>query len=75
MADKLKDFPANRRNLNINRFLDGAVWHLKRGVDFSTDTGAMRQCLYAAARRLGVKARVQMVDGNNLVVQATKKKK
>lgn len=58
MAKTISDFKFPSRWHKDNKwtkYLDGQVWELQRGVDFTTEIAAARAALYMANKRLGSK--------------------
>ena len=49
----------------------GQIWGLQYMVDFDCQGNSLRQRLYAAAKRRGVKVRVSVLANGDVVVQRT----
>jgi hypothetical protein len=66
MAKELDGFPEQSRCelVGWGRFLDGKVWSIRRGVDFHTETNAVRAGVNMAKFRLGLDGvvRTRIVD-------------
>ena len=77
MAHILDTFPDDGGPMNgrvqypWGDWLDGQVWQLNRGVDFSSTPAEFRSQVYAAARRHKVSVRCAVLDSNILVIQAS----
>ena len=48
----------------FDEWFDGAWWKLERHVDFEVKTSSMRQAVFTAARRRGLKVRTRMHPTN-----------
>jgi hypothetical protein len=75
MAEKLASFPKPERHgpsemYPWDEWLDGSIWKLVRGDDFTTKTKSFQYQVYAKAARRDVNVRVSVRDGNTLVIQA-----
>lgn len=74
MATKLKKFefskgrPRGAGGSRFDKYLNGEIWRLERGVDYKSDASTGNY-LYVLAKRRGKKANVRFVDGG-IVIQA-----
>ena len=69
----LKDFKFLKevaRGSKYDKFLDGKIYKLERGVDFSFNPINMRIYLYRAARKLNKHARTSIINETTIIVQA-----
>ncbi|MFE1024973.1 hypothetical protein ACFW5I_10460 [Streptomyces sp. NPDC058818] len=55
-------------------WMDGSMWHLKRGVDYQTTTKVFRDIVYNAARRGGRTVHTRVID-NGIVITFPKGEK
>ena len=53
----------------FDQWFDGQIWKLEYMVDFDCQVVSIRQSLYAAARRRGIKVKVAVSANKNVVVQ------
>ena len=53
-----------------DQWLNGNVWELLEGVDFTNDLQRMRVQTYVAAGKRGLKARTSQSGPNKLIIQA-----
>jgi hypothetical protein len=77
VARKLKSFPGRRatsRAYPWEQWLDGSVWLLRSGEDYSITTDSMRAAVSRAAKQAGKRARTSVVEDDDgteaLAVQA-----
>lgn len=72
MAKELKEFPADGRGRTARydweTWLNGKVWQLEAGADFTSKAGSMRTLIYSHARKAGGTARIQIQEGGKIVV-------
>lgn len=68
MAERIEEFPAGTRH-PWGEWLDGQVWKLTPGVDFTASTESMRVSAHRAAARRGVRVRATC-EGGDLILQA-----
>lgn len=76
MATLLKTFPPPTRlhyNTISPKWLDGRIWKLKMGRDFTNPN--IVWSIRMAARRMGVKVKVGSMKDGAVVVQALKRKR
>lgn len=71
---KLRGFKFDRkkrpnRKYDWAKILNGEIWHLRKGTDFTIEDESMRAQAHVNAREKGVKVRTSIVD-DGLVVQA-----
>jgi hypothetical protein len=61
-----KDWPARAANQKYpwDEWLDGDIWQLTPGEDFTAATEMFRRQCYSAARGRGGKARASLQDGH-----------
>ena len=52
-----------------DQWFDGQIWKLQHMVDFDCEVVSIRQSLYAAARRRGIKVKVAVLVNGDVVVQ------
>jgi hypothetical protein len=74
MAEVLDGFPkgnrkGKRNDPKWNQWLDGRVWKLVRGVDFSCAPQSFRANAHSRAECRGLKIR-GVIDGDIIVIQA-----
>lgn len=72
MAVVVRDLPERkygRRGRWPDKFLDGQVWRLKQGEDFTTSVNSARTYVTQCAAKAGVKIATRL-DGEYLYVQA-----
>lgn len=71
MAKKLKTFPLPPKGVRIDweSLIDGSVYELTKGVDFSSEIETARSSAFQAARNRGLKVRTSIRDEYTLVVQ------
>jgi hypothetical protein len=66
MAEVLKKFEFEMRGRPTkypwDRWLDGRIWKLERGVDFQPEPQNFRQCVYSAAYSRNKRVRVSFTD-------------
>lgn len=75
MAEIIDEFPvSHHRNSKHpwDTWLDGRVWKIKQGEDCTVETDKFTRSVYAAARNRGLKARIRVLNGDTLVIQARK---
>ena len=54
-----------------HQWLNGKVWKLLEGTDYTCTIGSIRACLYTAAKRRGMVARTNVIlKGKGIIVQA-----
>lgn len=78
MAEKLNEFPGGNRTKGGGKYpwdewLDGSVWLLRQGEDFSTSMISFRATASKMAKRNGKKVRSRTVNdehGEGLAIQA-----
>lgn len=72
MAKILEEFTFARdtRNRPWDKWLDGQIWQLKKGVDFHGRITSMRGGASSQAKKRGKALRSHVVDDNTLVIQA-----
>lgn len=78
MAERLNEFPGGNRTRGGGKYpwddwLDGSVWLLRRGEDFSTSILSFRATASTMAKRSGKKLRSRAVsdeNGEGLAIQA-----
>jgi hypothetical protein len=74
MATVLTEFPerfvcGKRRGVSKwDKYLDGQVWRLESGVDFTTNPRGVQTALSVIAKRRGFKV-LTMTDGSAVVIQ------
>ena len=77
MAKTLKAFPRplpSTEKYPWDTWLDGQIWRLERGKDFSsTKAVSIRGSAYQAAAYRGKKLRTQLISDDVLIVQATER--
>lgn len=68
------EFPDGRRGRHDwETWLDGNIYKLTKGKDFTISCTNMRNIVYSAAHRRGLKIRISIVDNeSSLVIQAYK---
>lgn len=78
MAEVVKELPPNRQSQNSSgakhpwsEWLDGRVWKLKQGVDFSAEIRNFRSQVFCKAKERQRKVKTRIV-GEYLYIQATK---
>lgn len=72
MAKVVKEIPpvkSARRMYPWGKWLDGRVWQLTHGKDFVSKPNGMSQQVYAAAKKMGIKA-TTVVRGKNVYLKA-----
>jgi len=80
MAKKLKEFPATRTNRRFDtRWLDGGIWQLTAGVDYSCQTTSIRSSFTRYCTSAGGKSKTAIVpsrDGEpeRLIVQFVRRR-
>ena len=68
---KLESFQFGRRKgTKWDHLMDGGIYELKKGEDFTCAPSSMRTSLNNAARGFGKRFRSSIVDENTIVVQA-----
>lgn len=74
MAEILEsfDFPRKKWLYPTDEWLDGRIWKLTRGADFTGKVGSMDQYLRHAAKRMGVKVLISVRDDSTVIVQAVR---
>ena len=77
MASKLKQFTFRGRGRQASRhpwdeWLNGDIWKLVKGTDFSCRVESFRSMAYAAAHYRGLKFQSQ-IDGDTIVIRALEK--
>lgn len=74
MAKQLESFKFRTRGrvqkYPWNEWLDGSIWELKKGEDFTINTRIMRNSARSAADRRRVQIRTQIPNENTLIIQA-----
>lgn len=74
MAKVVKEIPNIRQmgpqKYPWNKWLDGRVWQLNGGKDFTSKPSGMAQQAYSAARKMGVKVQTA-IRGNRVFLKAT----
>jgi hypothetical protein len=78
MAEKLESFDfgghgGRRATYPWGEWLDGSIWKLTLGVDFSGSLNSFRNNIYVTARRKGRGVRLRIVEGA-IVLQAFERK-
>lgn len=72
MAKKLKKFEFRTNGSNIrypwDKWTDGSIWQLTAGGDFTTTPKTFRTAVYAHAKSIGKRARVN-IDGDTVTLQ------
>lgn len=58
-----------RSNIDWDQVLDGSIWHLEEGVDFTSKPASVRASAQQAAKQRGLKAKVDVLD-DAVVIQA-----
>lgn len=61
---------ANKHMFPWEQWLDGRTWILKQGEDFHLNPKQMRQAIYKAANKYGVKVQVHIND-NKVTIERT----
>lgn len=71
MAKKLDEYEFGKAKFKYpwEQWLDGTIWHLEHGKDFSVEVESMRVNIYTAAERRDLKVRTS-VEGEDIVMQA-----
>ena len=75
MAEKLDDYDFSSKNTGRSRYpfdewLDGSIWKLKQGEDFSSERSSMRTRLHTEATKRGLKVSVSMREDDCLIIRA-----
>ncbi len=74
MAEKLTDYKFTRGRIGTQypwgEWLDGNIWKLTAGVDFTCKPGSMRTNTWKAAKAHGVSVRTSMPGDGSLILQA-----
>ena len=71
VVDRMPEEYETRRKYDWNEWLDGQVWELVAGTDFTVPVRSMAAQVYQAAVRRGIAVRVSLLDGGARVrVQA-----
>lgn len=74
MAEQIKDFEFTRGRAGyaeMETWLDGKIYKLVQGVDFTVKVASVRSSINEAAKRRGKKVRSNVVDdGKAIVIQA-----
>lgn len=75
MADQLPAYTFRRGacRYDWDTWLNGSIWRLRRGVDFSCGAGAFRSSANKMARKRGARVHTKMEDGDTIVIQAVKR--
>lgn len=75
MAKVVKDFPGTKRGGTYpwDKWLDGQVWELTRGKDFTVSIVNFRSMVYCESKRRGLTARVSLRGGDDTVHVVAKK--
>jgi hypothetical protein len=73
MASVLTEFPVRRIGFRKgvsrwDKYLDGQVWRLESGVDFTTKARGVQTSLSIIARKRGVTIMTRLVDGESAIV-------
>lgn len=71
MAERLESFQfvgVGRPMYPWTEWMDGSIWRIRRGVDFTCSIPSMRSSLIQRARRYGVKVRTTAEAGSDLIV-------
>lgn len=70
MATRTDSFPNHPRGPNYawDTWLDGSIWQLTRGEDFTIPARSFSASVYKEAKRSGVRVRVN-VRGDNVYIQ------
>lgn len=81
MAKKVKEWPWQGRSRGLgvkypyDKWMDGSIWMITKGEDFTCTANSMRSALFSAAKERGLKVRTSVVKGSKpeqLVFQAVK---
>lgn len=73
MAKKLNEFTFRSKGKSkypIDKWFDGSIWRLERGVDFQISVNNIRNICFTLAHKNGLGLRTGVVDDNTLVIQA-----
>ena len=77
MAEVIEDMPfdsSNAKKYPWDEWLDGRIWKLTRGSDFSISAVNMRTTIYARALRRGLRASVSVKEDSTIIVMQAKPK-
>lgn len=55
---------------DFDRILDGSIWELVKGEDFTCGMKSLRTSIYRAARPRGLAVRMDETTDGNLILQA-----
>lgn len=73
MAERLSSYDFSKRKRATkypwDEWLDGSVWRITQGVDFTLSLRAMQSSVIIAARRVG-RCVTTRVEGEHLILQA-----
>lgn len=73
MAKKLDEFTFRSKGKSkypTDKWFDGSIWKLERGVDFQVSVNSIRTICCTLARKNGLGLRTGVIDDSTLVIQA-----
>lgn len=57
------------RNFPWDKWTDGRVWRVTKGVDFTSSVCRMRQRIYAAGQKYGKRCHTKVEDNKSILFQ------